>query len=101
MGTKKANKKKRPSEVVASDLQELDQIFKSTKKSKTDDREKSLDKRATPIKGNKDDLFGREVQKGRMKTKEGFVIYSEDELRLNIRDSGGTERCPFDCDCCF
>ena len=33
------------------------------------------------------------------RTKEGYRIFSEDELKIN--KGGGTEQCPFDCDCCF
>jgi len=36
----------------------------------------------------------------RRRTKEGWLIYKEDEL--GIRDGGGdTPLCPFDCECCF
>ena len=35
----------------------------------------------------------------RKKTNEGFAIYSEKELRIN--QGGGTDLCPFDCNCCF
>lgn len=32
------------------------------------------------------------------RTEEGFLIFSEEELKLN--GGGGTPLCPFDCDCC-
>ena len=35
----------------------------------------------------------------RKKTNEGFAIYSEKELRID--QGGGTDLCPFDCNCCF
>ena len=49
--------------------------------------------------GTKDDLFGLEGE-ARRKTAEGWNIYSEQELKLN-KAGGGTDLCPFDCDCCF
>ena len=35
----------------------------------------------------------------RKKTNEGYVVYSERELRIN--QGGGTPLCPFECNCCF
>ncbi|GAA5824977.1 hypothetical protein JCM11251_006047 [Rhodosporidiobolus azoricus] len=35
----------------------------------------------------------------RKKTEDGLPIYDEAELRIGL--GGGTELCPFDCDCCF
>lgn len=52
------------------------------------------------IEGSKDDIFGGESGKGRKRTEEGYVIYTEDELKLGT-GGGDTELCPFDCDCCF
>lgn len=49
--------------------------------------------------GNKDDLFGN-VEEGRKKTTEGYNVYNEDELKWNLKSSGGTALCPFDCSCC-
>merc|ERR1711924_257522 len=34
------------------------------------------------------------------KTSDGFKIYTEEELGLNIKCKN-TALCPFDCDCCF
>ncbi|KAH8997536.1 hypothetical protein EDB92DRAFT_1840324 [Lactarius akahatsu] len=36
----------------------------------------------------------------RRKTEEGFSIFKEDELGINV-EAGGTPLCPFDCNCCF
>jgi Mg-chelatase subunit ChlI len=36
----------------------------------------------------------------RRKTEEGFSIYKEAELGINV-EAGGTPLCPFDCKCCF
>lgn len=37
----------------------------------------------------------------RKRTKEGLVVYTEEELGFGKSDAGGTRLCPFDCDCCF
>ena len=34
------------------------------------------------------------------RTEEGYAIYSETELGLG-KAGGNTNKCPFDCDCCF
>ena len=39
-------------------------------------------------------------EKGRRYTKDGFPIYTEDELEMNNPKAGTTPLCPFDCDCC-
>ncbi len=52
------------------------------------------------LEGSKDDIFGVESGKGRKRTEEGFVIYSEEELGMG-KKGGETDQCPFDCDCCF
>ena len=49
--------------------------------------------------GCKDDLFGEEAR-ARAKTEEGWNVYTEAELKLGGA-GGGTDMCPFDCDCCF
>ena len=36
----------------------------------------------------------------RSRTEEGYAIYSEAELGL-CKAGGTTDKCPFDCDCCF
>ena len=36
----------------------------------------------------------------RRRTEEGYAIYSEAELGFG-RSGGDTDKCPFDCDCCF
>eukprot|EP00917_Polyrhabdina_sp_WS-2016_P018170 GHVP01039202.1.p1 GENE.GHVP01039202.1~~GHVP01039202.1.p1 ORF type:complete len:109 (+),score=21.19 GHVP01039202.1:35-361(+) len=40
-----------------------------------------------------------EVFAPRQNTEEGYKIYTEEELGLG--KGGGTEDCPFDCNCCF
>ncbi len=44
-------------------------------------------------------LSGAETGKKRGRTDEGFAIYTMEELGLG--KGGGTDKCPFDCDCCF
>lgn len=36
----------------------------------------------------------------RRTTEEGYAIYSETELGFG-KTGGDTDKCPFDCDCCF
>lgn len=56
-----------------------------------------------PPPGSLDDVFGDGStcanRAGRKRTEEGWPIYSEEELRLG--GGGGTDKCPFDCDCCY
>lgn len=52
------------------------------------------------VEGSKDDIFGETSGKARKKTEEGFAIYTEDELGMG-KKGGDTDKCPFDCDCCF
>ncbi|KAG7671097.1 hypothetical protein Ndes2526B_g01125 [Nannochloris sp. 'desiccata'] len=52
------------------------------------------------ITGSKDDIFGTEIGQARKKTEEGYNIYKEDELGFG-KKGGDTDKCPFDCDCCF
>ena len=40
-------------------------------------------------------------ENGRKKTDDGFAIYTADELKIGLKGSGNTDKCPFDCDCCF
>jgi hypothetical protein len=36
------------------------------------------------------------------RTEEGYAIYSETELGLAAKGGGGSsDKCPFDCECCF
>ena len=37
--------------------------------------------------------------KGNKYTKEGYKIYTADELKIG--QGGDTPDCPFDCECCF
>lgn len=52
------------------------------------------------VAGHKEDIFGEQSSRNRKRTEEGYCIYSEDELKLN-KNTGDTDLCPFDCNCCF
>ena len=56
---------------------------------------------APKIKGSKDDIWGVRGLKAHGKTEEGYNIYYEEDLKINLPGSGNTPDCPFDCDCCF
>ncbi|KAL4855964.1 hypothetical protein ACK3TF_003721 [Chlorella vulgaris] len=52
------------------------------------------------VEGSKDDIFGTEQAEARKRTEEGYAIYSEGELGLG-KAGGNTDKCPFDCECCY
>ena len=52
------------------------------------------------IGGSKTNIFGEEND-DRKRTEEGFKVYKEEELKMNVKNAGYTDKCPFDCDCCF
>lgn len=88
-------------------VDEIDDLFLYLQKGKhiekhKEEKEKSKEKLSTKgeILGNKDDIFGSNTTTGRKKTEEGFSIYTEEELGFG-KAGGGSELCPFDCDCCF
>ena len=80
---------------------ELDSLFKREKKSKVikkpDDskKEKTIDLVKDKVKDKKD----KPKKSGNKYTKEGYKIYTAEEL--NIGMGGDTPDCPFDCNCCF
>lgn len=77
----------------------IDDIF-STLKDKPKKKEKEeLTKGVAFDKEKANKKSGGEKSKKNKFTEEGYKIYSVDEL--NIGRGGGTELCPFDCDCCF
>ena len=91
---------------------EIDDIFKQIKpkdtegdmgKASTSQHGKegtAKTKKSKALSGSKDDIFGKEEDKSRKRTEEGYRIYTEEELGLN-KKGGDTDLCPFDCDCCF
>ncbi|CAD7696280.1 unnamed protein product [Ostreobium quekettii] len=64
-------------------------------------KRKTGEQQCAEVVGSKDDIFGKMSNSGgRKRTKEGYRVYGEDELRLGV-EGGDTALCPFDCDCCF
>ena len=43
----------------------------------------------------------KEKKNGRKFTDDGLPIYTPEELKIGLKGSGRTPKCPFDCDCCF
>ena len=85
----------------------MDALFKKNKKSK---QIKKADKPAPEVKKTKTSKSSdQKKSKGvtdtpkapaaRKYTKEGFKIYTTEELKVG--QGGDTPDCPFDCDCCF
>lgn len=75
--------------------QEIRAFLKARKARLAERREKKLD---DPTATMPEDL---PVVKHRSRTKEGYYIYTPDELKMGLPGSGMTDKCPFDCDCCF
>jgi len=48
-----------------------------------------------------DPVIDSQKKEGRKYTEEGYPIFTEEELKINLPGSGNTPLCPFDCDCCF
>ncbi|KAI9462394.1 hypothetical protein BJY52DRAFT_145589 [Lactarius psammicola] len=61
---------------------------------------RSSKKRKLVEKLNQDKFNDSRGTGPRRKTEEGFSIFKEDELGINV-EAGGTPLCPFDCNCCF
>merc|ERR1712046_179871 len=93
---------------------EIDDIFGdfSAKKKALDavkeaKREGTMDKKQK--KGTPKDAFddmmadtsGEGTGKKRKYTEEGFPIFTEEELKINLPGSGQSKECPFDCRCCY
>lgn len=82
-----------------SDEDSLDDIFEELKsKKKVVDVSKKEECKKKPFQ---DDMgFTKEGYAKKLKyTEEGYRIYTSEELKLG--QGGGTDLCPFDCDCCF
>ncbi|GAB2235412.1 hypothetical protein Droror1_Dr00025837 [Drosera rotundifolia] len=77
---------------------EIDEIFSTGKGAKKVKETKKMKKRpriATEC-GSSDQQAAP-----RRRTKDGFTIYTEEELGISRREGGDTPLCPFDCSCCF
>lgn len=77
------------------DKQQIRAFLKARKARLAEGREKKLDDPAATLP---EDL---PIVKHRSRTKEGYYIYTPDELKMGLPGSGLTDKCPFDCDCCF
>lgn len=77
------------------DKQQIRAFLKARKARLAERREKKLDDPAATLP---EDL---PIVKHRSRTKEGYYIYTPDELKMGLPGSGLTDKCPFDCDCCF
>ncbi|KAK1370156.1 Nucleolar protein 56-like [Heracleum sosnowskyi] len=92
---------------------EIDEIFSGKKRKKPETGEKVSENKAvisvtkkkkkSPKKKPTKDIKGPlDMPAGqRKRTKDGLVVYTEEELGFGKSDAGGTRLCPFDCDCCF
>lgn len=101
--SKPPGKKRKSNKDLSKNLTELAEIFAASKKKKIvkASKKERTEKQAT-VKGSKEDLFGvKEGKHSRRKTGDGLAIYSEEELQLDVKNSGTTDLCPFDCWCCF
>ena len=78
---------------------DLDALFKKNKSSKKIKKEAKPAKVAEkPAKKEKVSMDAPK-SKGNKYTKEGYKIYTADELKIG--QGGDTPDCPFDCECCF
>lgn len=92
---------------------EIDEIFSSKKRKKPETGEVAENKAAISVMKKKKKFHAKSKPtkdiKGpldmpaeqRKRTKDGLVVYAEEELGFGKSDAGGTRLCPFDCDCCF
>jgi len=75
----------------------------SLSKSKTEKTCSMVAVRSKAGRKQREDLEAFKDSRGsgpRRKTEEGFAIYKEAELGIDV-EAGDTPLCPFDCDCCF
>ena len=73
---------------AADESNEIDEIFKSAK-SKTKKSAKVSKTKATAVKSHSK----KQVSDPKLK------VYTEEQLKIG--KGGLTDKCPFDCDCCF
>ncbi|XP_011009707.1 PREDICTED: uncharacterized protein C6G9.01c [Populus euphratica] len=103
----------KPSSTPEKSGNEIDDIFSGKKRKKPEqikadkanvngeEKPKSMKKKKKKSKEDEERRFTDPPSKSRMKTEDGFSIYTEEELGFNNSSGGGTPLCPFDCDCCF
>lgn len=93
--------------VAVKGAEEIDALFDELKSKKEKNaaakkKKKDEDRKHVPSRGSggDDGFAGRSLGGGRKYTEEGYPIYTEEELKLNM-EGGDTPDCPFDCNCCF
>lgn len=113
---KKEKKKKNDTEVTLSELEDLEEEdFNCNTNDGESDAENLI--KGTAFDPKKDDIFpfsaGSNTSKAdsdffdsrglkrktRALTEDGYPIYSLKEMKIGM--GGGTDLCPFDCNCCF
>jgi hypothetical protein len=97
-GSKKAEKNNTPDNTVATS----DPKISGEPVSKKDEIKKRLMQKIKDKKKNTghNKFSAKDEKKPRRKTSDGYKIYTEEELGLNIKSKNGPD-CPFDCNCCF
>ena len=79
----------------------IEQKVKSAKNKHSQSTRITLSQSTAPI----DDLgftrYSTAKTNTRGYTDDGYKIYTSDELKVALPNSGNTSQCPFDCQCCF
>ncbi|CTQ40839.1 hypothetical protein BMR1_03g01200 [Babesia microti strain RI] len=89
--------KKTPKEII-SDI--FSNKLKSDTQKSTNDEKKKINKKSSKKKPQKKVLNNETSDVSvRKYTVDGLPIYTYEDL--NIGKGGGTDACPFDCNCCF
>lgn len=91
---KSKNKKNKKSQ------QQLKKWAVSNVQVETIDHSTTASQKFAHIKPVDDDVFGETRSNARLKTDDGFQIYTDKELKIG-EGEGDTKDCPFDCWCCF
>ncbi|KAK6125493.1 hypothetical protein DH2020_040763 [Rehmannia glutinosa] len=90
-------KRKRLEKENNFDIEKLTKVFAANSKSHDKTKRGKSSKNSALEENSSADLSSRL----RKKTADGLAIYTEGELGVGKPDAGGTNMCPFDCDCCF
>lgn len=85
---------------------EIDDIFAGRKLKKPEAENPETEETKAEIAKKKRkrkimEINNNSESKPRKITKDGFKVYTEDEIGFNKANSGDTPLCPFDCNCCF
>lgn len=101
---KSSKKREKDEDDDEEDVDEAEAVMQQLRELKKNKKPFVASKKKTPKTPDldADDGFsGRSLKPGRKFTEEGYPIYTEDELKLNVDGAGETPDCPFDCQCCF